>query len=106
MSGLNKNILIVAGVGVVVAGIVWYGMTTGTSTPLLTTTNVTGASSAAERDLIDTLLALRAVTLDGSIFSDKAFLSLQDFGTEIVPEPVGRRNPFAPLDTKKTVPSR
>ncbi|OGG45206.1 hypothetical protein A2673_02320 [Candidatus Kaiserbacteria bacterium RIFCSPHIGHO2_01_FULL_50_13] len=98
MFGLNKKIFIIGGIGIVVAGVVWYGMTSETPTSLLTTTDVTGASSATERDLIDTLLALRAVTLNGSIFSDRAFLSLQDFGTQIITEPAGRSNPFAPLE--------
>jgi hypothetical protein len=29
-------------------------------------------------------------------------MSLQDFGTTIVPEPVGRENPFAPLSLQAT----
>lgn len=106
MFGLNKNILILGGLGIVVAGVIWYGMISDSSPALLTTTDVSGASGATERELIDTLLALRTVTLDGSILSDSAFLSLRDFGTQIIPEPAGRSNPFAPLKEKQaTLPS-
>lgn len=97
----NRNILVTVGLGVVVAGGVWYGMTSNSSPALLTTEDVSGVGSTAERELIDTLLALREVSLDGSIFSNPAFLSLRDFGIQIVPEPAGRRNPFAPLEKEK-----
>ncbi|HEY4519540.1 MAG TPA: hypothetical protein VJH33_00675 [Candidatus Paceibacterota bacterium] len=100
LSHINKNFFIIGGIGVIVAGLVWYGMSSKEDPTLLTTTNVSGASSAAERELIDTLLALRAVSLDGAIFFDPAFLALRDFGTQIIPEPTGRRNPFAPLELK------
>ena len=52
--------------------------------------------STVDRELVETLLALRAVTLSGSIFQDIAFQSLKDFGTPIMPEPIGRENPFTP----------
>ena len=43
------------------------------------------------------LLDLRAIRLDGQIFSDPAFQSLRDSSVDIVLEPIGRVNPFAPL---------
>lgn len=49
------------------------------------------------QELIGLLLELRSIQLDASLFSDDRFQSLQDFGQEIVSEPVGRPNPFAPL---------
>ena len=52
---------------------------------------------AVDSDVVTILLQLRAVSLSGTIFSDAAFTSLKDFGSQIVPEPVGRANPFAPL---------
>lgn len=61
----------------------------------------TGADSTspAEREILSTLLELRGITLDGAILTDPSFRSLQDYSTEIVSEPIGRRNPFAPLST-------
>lgn len=97
----NKILFLV--VGVVIAGFVWYGLS-GTSSSqsgdlLSTTGNSTtgGETSAAERELLNTLLTLRTIRLEGQIFNDPAFRSLRDFGTEIVAEPIGRENPFAPL---------
>lgn len=55
---------------------------------------------ASERGIVETLLQLRSVSLSGTIFSDPAFIYLRDFGTQIVSEPVGRPNPFAPLSLR------
>jgi hypothetical protein len=85
---------------------VWYGLSqSGTPAPLLTSSTPSGSPStdAANQQLVSTLLTLRAVTLNGTIFTDPAFLSLQDFSTNIVPEPVGRSNPFAPLASSTVV---
>lgn len=87
----------------IIVGGVWYGMSGGGATPeaLLTTDIVdTGSPSAnsEDRELVETLLTLRAITLSGTIFEDPAFRVLQDFGTTIIPEPVGRQNPFAPIN--------
>jgi hypothetical protein len=97
----NKLVFILA--IVVVAIGVWYGLSSGNEPPpLLTTTTPSGQNvqeKNADQEIIGTLLALRAVTLSGTIFNDASFMSLQDFGTMIVPEPIGRENPFAPLNT-------
>ena len=90
---------------VIIVGGVWYGMSGGgvESAQLLTTDVVNDSGSPTEdtvdRDLVETLLTLRAITLSGTIFNDPAFKALQDFGTTIVPEPVGRPNPFAPISS-------
>lgn len=63
----------------------------------LTAQAPSGAQSAVEQELISLLLELRSITLDTSIFDDGRFRSFQDFSQEIVAEPVGRTNPFAPL---------
>ena len=84
------------GIGVIVAGVLWY-VSSGSSSsrPILSTGG--GSSNPAEQSVVNTLLTLRAVTLSGTILSDPAFQSLQDFGTQIIPEPIGRPDPFAPL---------
>lgn len=98
MSRSVTSVLSVVGIGIVVAGAIWYGMSQGSgSSSGSLIANQPVATSADERELVETLLALRSVTLDGSIFTQPAFMSLKDFGTQIVPEPAGRPNPFAPL---------
>lgn len=78
----------------------WYtlGGSGATTESGLVTETFSTPESAEERDLVATLLQLRAVKLDGAIFSDPIFQSLIDFGSEIQQEPVGRENPFAPLN--------
>lgn len=88
--------------GILLGGAAWYGMMGGgTKAPagVVTTQNVAqGAVSDEQRAILDTLFQLRAIQLTGTIFGNPAFTSLKDFRTEIVAEPIGRRNPFAPLE--------
>lgn len=97
MSFFSQHKLIAILVVLVVLGGAWY-LFSGSSAPAptLTTTTVAGATSQ-DSSLVSTLLALRAVKLDGTILSDPAFINLKDFSTQIVPEPIGRDDPFAPL---------
>ena len=88
--------VVVGIIALLVAVLVWIGLSSSSSsssTLLDTQTEV----DTPDQDLVATLIALRAVKLDGSLFSDPGFQSLRDFSTPIVPEPVGRPDPFAPL---------
>lgn len=96
MSFLLRHKIIILLVGIGIAGIAWFGMTSSGPTPLLTT-ETTGHGPGQE--LVETLLALRSVKLDGTIFSEPAFTQLQDYSQPIIQEPIGRENPFAPLET-------
>ncbi len=95
---LSHKIMLVMLAALLAVG-VWFGLSSGTSPSdsLLSTETVSG--NGPEQELVSTLLALRAVKLDGAIFTDPAFMSLKDFSTQIVPEPVGRPNPFAPFSS-------
>jgi uncharacterized membrane protein len=55
------------------------------------------ATASVDNELIALLLQLKSLTLDESLFGNAAFQSLQDLSQELIPEPVGRNNPFAPL---------
>lgn len=105
-SMLSKKTILVMGLAAFVGMVGWYVLR-GTPAPdTLLVTETAAAPNEAERDLVATLLQLRTVTLDGTIFSDPAFQSLLDYGIDIVPEPVGRANPFAPLSgTAPLVPN-
>lgn len=105
MQWIKQHKLIFVLVVLLVVFGVWYGLSQSSApAPLLSTTSDTGSPTVdnADQQLVTTLLALRAVTLNGSIFSDRAFMNLQDFSTTIVPEPIGRDNPFAPLPSTAT----
>lgn len=95
MAYLAHNKLILVAVAIVIAGGAWYGLSATSSAPGLVTT--APAAESSEGGVVSTLLALRAVKLEGGIFQDPAFMTLVDFSTDIVPEPVGRLNPFAPF---------
>lgn len=51
----------------------------------------------AARDLLAVLKDLQEIKLNIELFQDRAFRELQDFGVQLVSEPQGRTNPFAPL---------
>ncbi len=57
-------------------------------------------ASEASQTLLATINSLNTIKLDDSIFSDPVFLSLTNFGVQIPAEPVGRRNPFAPVGSQ------
>lgn len=70
---------------------------------------ISGTNSlSSSRNLADTqvlgnqitqaLIQIEALTLDRSVFENAIFRSLTDKSEVISPEPVGRRNPFAPLE--------
>lgn len=93
----NKMVILILG-SIFVATAAWYlFLRDTTAAPLLKTEDLTSASGA-DKDVVETLLQLRAITLSGTIFTDPAFVMLRDNGTQIVPEPAGRPNPFLPLE--------
>jgi hypothetical protein len=97
MQFLKDNKMLIGGIaGIVILAYVYFTYFSGSPTALLTTTQNTPATS----DLLITLASLHTITLDNSIFTDPAYLSLTDFGVTIPPENVGRPNPFAPLGAK------
>lgn len=78
-----------------VAALGYYVWSTGSSQALLSNTGE-GASPLSQ-EILATLASLTTIKLDDSIFSDPVFVSLTDFGVTIPEEPIGRRNPFAPI---------
>jgi hypothetical protein len=63
----------------------------------LVSTTVATVETGVEIDLISLLFELSNVDLDGALFEKRSFQSLVDFGQEILPQPIGRPNPFAPV---------
>lgn len=56
-----------------------------------------GGQTVIGKDLIVTLFKLKSLTLDDTFFRDPIFNSLNDFSVPIVPQEVGRNNPFSPI---------
>ena len=83
--------------GVILAVVfVWWGMPS-SNTQSQTSITTTDDTSVVDPTLVQTFLTVSSIDLSGTIFTEAAFTSLQDFSTPIVDEPVGRPNPFAPL---------
>jgi hypothetical protein len=61
--------------------------------------SVTGNATVAgvDHELQNTLDKVRAIQLNNQVLNDPVFASLSDIGQQIVPEPFGRANPFAPI---------
>lgn len=94
---------LLSGVAIIlILAAIWFGLNS-SSAPVPILQDSSGNES--ERQLVATLLTLRAVNLSGTIFSDPVFMSLTDFSTAIQPEPSGRPNPFAPLSGSPNLPA-
>jgi hypothetical protein len=93
---IKKNSILVGGIVVVFLGLVIYlnFFAGGPSGELLSSTE---QASPVSQELLVVLSSLNTIRLDDSIFRDPAFQSLTNFGVELPPENVGRRNPFLPL---------
>ena len=88
-----QNIIIIA--LLVVLGFIAYSyLGVGKSAAPLT---ASPATTPVEEQLIALLLELKSIKLDAAIFANASFQSLSDFSQTLVPEPVGRTNPFAPI---------
>jgi hypothetical protein len=58
-----------------------------------------GSSSAQVigAQILSMLAQIKTISLDGSVLHDSRFAALRDLSPALVPQPVGRRNPFAPI---------
>lgn len=95
---IDKRTLVISGIiALVLAGgfFYWLADRPGVEAPPITELSATTFNATLGRELLTTLAKLKSTTLDTGIFDDPVFASLQDFGIEIAPQPVGRRNPFA-----------
>ncbi len=67
---------------------------------------VTATAPGPDQDLVALLFKLKEIRLDNALFADPLFQSLKDFGRDLVSEPIGRPNPFAPLDGAPIKPAK
>lgn len=97
MSPLFKNILFT----LVLAAVAWFGYRfffVGDETALEAESIGSFSEGAQETQaFLRMLQQLKNISLDGALFEDERFRSLIDHRQEIVEEPSGRENPFAPV---------
>lgn len=98
LKGNIKNIVIL----VVVLGAAFYLYSYffggNSSTDALSVSGPAVEGGGVGKDLLVILADLRTLKLDDSIFTDPSFRALKNFRVELTPEPVGRDNPFAPIN--------
>lgn len=94
---IKQNKIIIVVLIVIIGGFAWFGLSDPQPTNTLLSSQSRSGAPAAEQEILRVLLDMRSIRLDSSIFENPAFASLRDYGRDILPEPVGRTNPFAPV---------
>ena len=84
-------------VGLLVYNIFFKNQGATTRSLLVGTKTEEGSDSVAVTELLLMLKGLEALSLDTSIFTDRAYRSLRDYSVIIDAVPQGKENPFAPL---------
>lgn len=105
MELLKKNFPLIGIIIIVILGAAWYALSSGSGTDAPVEVTEGGVLVAtqgdpeaeADPDVLKLLLDMRAIKLDGRLFKAPAFRALQDTGKQILAEPKGRQNPFAPV---------
>ena len=105
ISSVIKNIIIgVIVLVVIVVGYNYFTAPSSTSTTDLTATGQGTETAPVGSDLISLLDQMKQISIDTSIFSRPSYVSLQDFGQTISPQPQGRNDPFAPIGVETGAP--
>jgi flagellar basal body-associated protein FliL len=94
---MSKNTIIFSICMLIVAaglGYYFFFFETGSESGI---TSEAGAASDVELAFIELVGKIDPITFDTTILSDPRFTARQDIRTTIIPEPSGRRDPFAPL---------
>jgi hypothetical protein len=97
MPTIGRNKILALGL-IVVAVAGYYIFTSSKDAPEPLTTVETNNADSISQQLIIELNRLKGLrSIDDSIFRDPVFVSLQDYTQAVVPQPLGRTNPFAPI---------
>ncbi len=81
---------------VLIAGLGYYLYTQSSGSELQTASLSSRSQIAIESNLfLRRLNELKAISLDGAIFSNPRFNALVDFSEPVNPQPVGKPNPFS-----------
>jgi hypothetical protein len=99
MKAFNSNTIFLAIASIVVAGgLYWYFfMGSDAASGSLSADSPSSGAQAKFEILIG---QLGPISFDTAVLSDPRFLSLVDLSTPIEEEPIGRRDPFAPLSAE------
>lgn len=93
MSSLLQNIIVIGGI-VVLLGLGYYLYTQNAALDVSNDSAVSTQVAAETADFLRRLNELKAIQLNGTLFSDPRFISLVNFTAPVLVEPVGQDNPF------------
>jgi hypothetical protein len=105
MEMIKKNLVLIGIIVCVVLAATWYGLASRGGDEAAIAVSEQGGllvaksgdtEAGGDPDVLKLLLDMRAIKLDDRLFKSAAFRVLQDTGKEIITEPKGRANPFAP----------
>lgn len=97
MPKINKNILLAIAL-LIVAVVGYFLFMSKDSEPAPLTETQVGAEGPIGQEIVIELNRLRTLqNISTDIFKSSAFASLKDYTQVVVPQPVGRPNPFAPV---------
>ncbi len=68
------------------------------SVKTVSTLEIKKGDSFDVREAASTLQKIKNIEIDTAMFSGEIFKSLKDYRMEVLPVPVGRDNPFAPIN--------
>jgi hypothetical protein len=90
----TNTILIIVTAIIAVAGAYWYYFARTGNEPSLTASDTENIAMVRFQTLAS---ELESISFDTRIFSEPNFMALIDLTTPIIPETVGRTDPFAPI---------
>ncbi len=93
MSATIQNLIVI--LGVVLLAFLGYYLYTQNASAQLANGTVDNQVAIETSQFLDRLVTLQGITLDGTLFADPRFQNLVDFSEPVVPQPVGRDNPFS-----------
>ncbi len=94
---IKQNKILTLFIAIFIFGIAYYTFFASKSSKDALLSSDAPAPSVESQHLLLVLTNLRSIKLDGAIFADPVFNSLNDFSVVLLPQPAGRHNPFAPL---------
>lgn len=98
MGGILKNGLTLLGLGIIAAlGYYLWVIQSDEATSLDSNTEIGEARLASEQFLRE-IETMKGLQLSKALFSDQRFRSFVDFTLPVPEQPVGRTNPFAPVE--------
>lgn len=95
---MSRTTQLLAVMFVLIAGyLLWTIVSKDPETATLSSVSTTSENAVGDAKVLETLINMRNLRLDDRLFNNPAFLRLVNTERKIIPEPVGRRNPFSPI---------